>query len=128
MVLVKALAQWIANGVPLALIVPVVAIVLGQTQGLGLMLIAALLGGLGFALTGALGAALALGARRGGVLIAVIVLPLFIPPVVFGAGMMSRQAAGLPVASAVALLGAYVLFSLVLTPLAGAAAVRNATS
>ncbi|WP_312219963.1 heme exporter protein CcmB, partial [Brevundimonas sp.] len=77
-------------------------------------------------LTGALGAALALGARRGGLLIAVVVLPLFIPPVVFGAGALTRAAAGQSPASAMALLGAYVLFALVIAPVAGAAAVRNA--
>ena len=128
-VLLKALCQWLANGVPLALTVPLVAVVLGQPAGaVGLMMLTALAGGLGFALTGALGAALALGAKRGGVLIAVIVLPLFIPPVVFGAGILARKGLEQPVASAVAFLMAYVLFALVIAPLAGAAAIRNAQS
>ena len=73
-----------------------------------------------------LGAALALGAKRGGLLIAVVVLPLFIPPVVFGAGALTRAASGQSPASALALLGAYVLFALVVAPVAGAAAVKNA--
>ena len=80
----------------------------------------------GFAFTGALGAALALGARRGGLLIAVVVLPLFIPPVVFGAGALERATSGQPVGPALALLTAYVLFAAVVTPFAGAAAIRNA--
>ena len=75
---------------------------------------------------GALGAALALGARRGGLLITVVVLPLFIPPVVFGAGALERAASGQPVGPALALLCAYVLFAAVVAPFAGAAAVRNA--
>jgi len=128
-VVVKALAQWLANGVPLAVMAPLVALALGQDAGLvGMTGLTALIGGLGFAFTGALAATLALGAKRGGVLIAVIVLPLFIPPVVFGAGGLARAANDQPVGPAVALLGAYVLFALVIAPFAGAAAIRNAQS
>ncbi len=124
---VKALSQWIATGLPLALTAPVAALALGQPLALApLTGLAALIGGLGFAFTGALGAALALGAKRGGLLIAVVVLPLFIPPVVFGAGALVRAADGLPYGPALALLAAYVLFAAAISPFAGAAAVRNA--
>lgn len=120
---VKALAQWQVTGLPLALAAPVALIALGGPAELApLTMLAAALGGLGFAFTGALGAALALGAKRGGVLIAVVVLPLFIPPVVFGAG----AAAALDPLPALALLGAYVLFAAALSPIAGASAIRNA--
>ena len=116
-----------ALGLPLALTAPVAALALGLPASLTpLVALTALIGGAGFAFTGALGAALALGARRGGLLIAVVVLPLFIPPVVFGAGALTRAASGQSPASALALLGAYVLFALVIAPIAGAAAVRNA--
>lgn len=126
---IKALTQFLATGLPLAAMAPLTAIVLGQPAHLMVLTAGtALLGGLGFAFTGALGAALALGARRGGLLIAVIVLPLFIPPVVFGAGALTRAAAGQAIGPALALLGAYVLFAVVIAPVAGAAAVRNAQS
>lgn len=126
-VLAKAKAQWLAVGWPLALTAPVAAITLGLPPSLApLAALAALIGGLGFALTGALGAALALGSKRGGLLIAVIVLPLFIPPVVFGAGALERAANGLSPAPALAFLAAYVLFAGLITPFAGAAAIRNA--
>ena len=126
-VLIKALAQWIAVGLPLALTAPVAALALGLPAPLTpLVALTALIGGAGFAFTGALGAALALGAKRGGLLIAVVVLPLFIPPVVFGAGALERAASGQPVGPALALLCAYVLFAAVIAPFAGAAAVRNA--
>lgn len=126
-VLIKALAQWIAVGLPLALAAPLAALALGQPPQLSLLTLAvAAIGGLGFALTGTLGAAMALGARRGGLLIAVIVLPLFIPPVVFGAGALERAAQGADPLSAVALLTAYMLFAGVVAPVAGAAAVRAA--
>ena len=124
---VKAFAQWLATGLPLALTAPIAAIALGQPAELAILTaVAAAIGGLGFAFTGALGAALALGAKRGGLLIAVVVLPLFIPPVVFGAGALERAVNGLDPAPALAFLGAYVLFAAVVTPFAGAAAVRNA--
>lgn len=126
-VLLKALAQWVAVGLPLALAAPIAALALGQPPQLFLLtLVVSAIGGLGFALTGTLGAAMALGSRRGGVLIAVIVLPLFIPPVVFGAGALDRAAQGGDPLSAVALLAAYVLFAGVVAPIAGAAAVRGA--
>ena len=90
-VLTKAKAQWMAIGAPLAITAPVAAITLGLDPALApLAALSALIGGVGFALTGALGAALALGSKRGGLLIAVVVLPLFIPPVVFGAGALER--------------------------------------
>lgn len=124
---VKALSQWLAVGAPLALVAPIAAVALGAPVAVTpLILAAALLGGLGFAFTGAMGAALALGSRRGGLLIAVVVLPLFIPPVIFGSGAIDRAAAGLDPLPALALLAAYALFAAALSPLAGAAAVRNA--
>jgi heme exporter protein B len=126
-VLTKAAAQWLAVGVPLAAIAPVAAITLGLAPALAVLVaLSALIGSLGFALTGALGASLALGSKRGGLLIAVVVLPLFIPPVVFGAGALERVANDLSPGPALALLAAYVLFAAVVTPFAGAAAIRNA--
>lgn len=125
----KALAQWLATGLPLALTAPVAALALGADPAAApLILLSALIGALGFSFTGALGAALALGSRRGGLLIAVVVLPLYIPPVIFGAGALQQAQAGQSPWTALALLGAYALFAVALGPLAGAAAVRNAQS
>lgn len=126
-VLTKAKAHWIAIGWPLALATPVASVALGMEASQALLAgVGALLGGLAFALTGALGAALALGARRGGLLIAVVVLPLFVPPVIFGAGALAQAASGLSPLSALSLLLAYALFAAVIVPFAGAAAIRNA--
>jgi heme exporter protein B len=126
-VITKAKAQWLAVGAPLALTAPVAAVTLGLAPAQApLVVVAALIGSLGFALTGALGAALALGSKRGGLLIAVVVLPLFIPPVVFGAGALERATNGLDPTPALAFLCAWVLFAAVITPFAGAAAIRNA--
>lgn len=109
-VAIKALAQWLALGLPLAAAAPVAALALGlPPHALPVAAAAGVIGGLGLAFTGALGAAVALGARRGGVLIAVVALPLFIPPVIFGAGAVLRAAEGASPVSALAFLGAYSL-------------------
>ena len=126
---VKCLAQWLANGAPLAVLAPVVATALGADPRLApLTFLCALIGGLGFAFTGGLGAALALGSRRGGLLVAVIVLPLFAPPVIFGGGAIDALASGLDWRSGLLLLGAYSLAAVGLAPIAMAAACRNALS
>ena len=125
----KCLGQWIATGAPLALAAPIAAIGLGASPALTPLIFAcALAGGLAFAFVGGIGAALSLGARRGGLLTAVIVLPLFVPPVIFGGGALDAFAGGLPWKAGFALLGAYAAAAVALGPLAMAAACRNALS
>ncbi len=124
---VKCLAQWLTVGLPLAVAAPLAAIALGAPVALAPLVAAcAALGGLAFAFVGGLGAALALGSRRGGLLIAVIVLPLFAPPVIFGGGALGQFAAGLPWTAGLTLLAAWTAAAVALTPLAMAAACRNA--
>jgi len=126
---VKCLGQWLAAGAPLALAAPIAAVALGARPELApLMLACALLGGLAFAFVGGIGAALSLGARRGGLLTAVIVLPLFAPPVIFGGGALDALASGLPWGGGLALLAAYAAAAVALGPIAMAAACRNALS
>jgi heme exporter protein B len=125
----KCLAQWITAGAPLALAAPIAAIALGAEPRLApLIAVTALIGGLGFSFCGGIGAALSIGSRRGGVLIAVIVLPLFAPPVIFGAGTIEAYAAGLDWKTGLMLLSAYSLATVALGPFAMAAACRNALS
>lgn len=124
---IKCLAQWLSTGLPLAVAAPVAAIALGADPVLApLIFLCALIGGLAFAFVGGLGAALALGSRRGGLLIAVIVLPLFAPPVIFGGGVLHAASSGLPWTSGLALLAAWTAAAVSLSPLAMAAACRNA--
>jgi len=126
---IKCFAQWLATGAPLALLAPVVSSALGAPLSLApLTFVCALIGGLGFAFTGGLGAALALGSRRGGLLVAVIVLPLFAPPVIFGGGAVAAMAGGLNWSSGLMFLAAYSLAAVALAPFAMAAACRNALS
>jgi heme exporter protein B len=125
----KCFGQWLATGAPLALFAPVAAIALGAPAMLAPLVFAcALAGGLAFAFMGGVGAALSLGARRGGLLTAVIVLPLFVPPVIFGGGALDAFSAGLPWQAGFALLAAYALVAVALGPIAMAAACRNALS
>ncbi len=124
---VKAAAHWCATGAPLALLAPAAAVALGAPVRIaGPMLAAALLGGLAFAYLGAIGAALSLGARRGGLLIAVLVLPLLVPPVIFGAAAVEAAAHGGPWLPSLALLAAYALLAVAAAPFAAGAGLRNA--
>ena len=125
----KCLGQWLATGAPLAVAAPIAALSLGAPVALTPLIFAcALVGGLAFVFTGGIGAALSLGARRGGLLTAVIVLPLFVPPVIFGGGALAAFASGLPWTGGFALLCAYAATAVALGPLAMAAACRNALS
>jgi len=127
--LIKCVGQWLATGAPLALAAPVAAIALGAKPDLAPLIFAcALLGGIAFAFVGGIGAALSLGARRGGLLTAVIVLPLFVPPVIFGGGALDAFAGGLPWTGGFALLSAYAAGAVAVGPIAMAAACRNALS
>ena len=126
---VKCLGQWLATGAPLAIMAPLASTALGADPRLAPLTFAcALIGGLGFAFTGGLGAALALGSRRGGLLVAVIVLPLFAPPVIFGGGAIVAYSEGLNWTSGLLLLTGYSLAAVGLSPFAMAAACRNALS
>ena len=125
----KCLGQWLATGAPLALAAPIAAIGLGAPLILAPLIFAcALIGGLAFAFTGGIGAALTLGARRGGLLTAMIVLPLFVPPVIFGGGALANFLQGLPWTSGFVLLAAYAAAFVAVGPLFMAAACRNALS
>jgi heme exporter protein B len=126
---VKCLAHWTAAGAPLALAAPLAAVALGAPANLApLILATAAIGGLAFSFVGGLGAALALGSRRGGLLVAVIVLPLLTPPVIFGGGALDAFANGLPWTGSLLMLAAYALAAVALTPFFAAAACRNAAS
>jgi heme exporter protein B len=125
--LVKALAQWTATGAPLAVLTPFAAVALGaQASLMPLLFAAALLGGLAFTFLGGVGAALAVGSRRGGLLIALLVLPLLVPAVIFGGGALEAAVDGVDWSSGLLLLGAYTLLTVALAPFAMAAALRNA--
>jgi heme exporter protein B len=126
-VLAKTVAHWLVSGLPLVLAAPVLALLL-QLPGEGFvtLVVAMLLGTPVLSLVGSVGAALALGARRGGVLIALLVLPLYIPALIFGAAAVEAAISGGTARPPLLLLGALLAASVPLCPLAAAAAVRQA--
>jgi heme exporter protein B len=126
-VLAKTVAHWLVSGLPLVLAAPVLALLLQLPgEGFATLVVAMLLGTPVLSLVGSVGAALTLGARRGGVLIALLVLPLYIPALIFGASAVEAAITGGTARPHLLLLGALLAASVPLCPLAAAAAVRQA--
>lgn len=123
----KALAHWISTGLPLALIAPLLGMQYGLPgEALVVLMATLLLGTPVLSLVGAIGAALTLGLRGGGALLALLVLPLYIPVLVFGAGAVDASLSGLATGAHFSILGALLLLSLALAPPATASALRIA--
>ena len=126
-VLAKTLAHWLTTGLPLIAAAPMIAVLYNLSASGFLVLVAAMaLGTPVLSLVGAIGAALTLGARRGGVLIPLLILPLYIPVLIFGVAAVNAAGAGLPARPHLMLLGALLLAGLPLAPWACATALRQA--
>lgn len=122
---VKALAHWLVTGVPLVAVSPVLALLLNlPLPGYPWLLAALAIGTPALSVIGAFGAALTVGLKRGGLLMSLLVLPLYFPTLIFGAEVVRRGAAGLSVATPLALLAGITAGSLALLPFAAAAAIR----
>ncbi len=125
LVLGKVLSHWLTSGLPLVLIAPLLGIQFGlSTQALLILVMALLLGTPVLSLIGAVGAALTLGLRGGGVLVSLLVLPLYIPVLIFGAGAVDASMSGLAAQAHLALLGAFLAPALVFAPWATGWALR----
>ncbi|MCL4762234.1 MAG: heme exporter protein CcmB [Burkholderiales bacterium] len=124
----KVLAHWLTTGLPVALLAPLLALQYYLDAGSVAVLVAGLLLGTPIlSLLGAVGAALTLGLRGGGgSLLALLILPLYVPVLIFGAGAVDAARAGLGATANLSLLGAGLALALVGTPFAAAAAVRIA--
>ncbi len=126
-VLAKCAAHWLTTGLPLIVVAPVLGLLLNMpAAGLAALVPAMLLGTPALSLFGAIGAALTVAVRRGGVLVPLLVLPLYIPVLIFGVGAVDAAVAGLAMRAHLALLAALSLGAAVLAPVAGAAALRLA--
>ena len=125
LVLGKITAHWIISGLPLVLIAPLLGVQFGMEGDVLVMLVLSLLLGTPvLSLIGAIGAALTLGLRGGGVLVSLLVLPLYIPVLIFGAGAVETVSMGMGAEGHLALMGAIFILALLLAPLASAAALR----
>ena len=117
LVLGKVLAHWLVSGVPLVLIAPLLGVQYGMSaEALGILVVTLLLGTPVLSLIGAVGAALTLGLRGGGVLVSLLVLPLYIPVLIFGAGAVDATVTGLGAQAHLSLLGAILAPALVFAP------------
>lgn len=125
LVLGKIAAHWLVSGLPLVLIAPLLGIQYGLSgDALWVLVLSLILGTPVLSLIGAVGAALTLGLRGGGVLVSLLVLPLYIPVLIFGAGAVDAQAAGLGPQAHLSLLGAFLVPALVFAPWAAGWALR----
>ncbi|SEH27345.1 heme exporter protein CcmB [Magnetospirillum fulvum] len=123
----KMLAHWLTTGLPLIVVAPVLAVLLHlPAEGFAPLLAAMALGTPVLSLIGGIGAALVLGARRGGVLLSLLILPLYIPVLIFSVGAIDAAIQGLEAGPHLLILGGVLIAALALSPWVAAAALRQA--
>ncbi|WP_262966338.1 heme exporter protein CcmB [Methylobacter psychrophilus] len=125
LVLAKIIAHWLVTGLPLLIVAPLLAIFLGMpTHSLGILLLTLLLGTPVLSLIGAIGVALTVGLRRGGMILSLLVLPLYVPVLIFASNAVEIAGSGLPVGAQINILISILLMALVLAPWPTAAALK----
>ena len=122
---VKALAHWITTGLPLIIAAPVLGVLMNlPTQGYGWLVLSLLLGTPSLSVIGTFGAALTVGIKRGGLLLSLLVLPLYVPTLIFGAEAARRGAAGADASTPMLLLAGISAATIALMPFASAAVLK----
>lgn len=129
LVLAKVLAHWILTGVPLIIIAPLLAVLLNlDTNSYGALIATLTLGTPVLSLLGAIGVALTVGLRKGGVLLSLLILPLYIPVLIFATSAIDAAGMNLPYDGQLAIIGAMLIGSLTLAPFAIGASLRVSTN
>lgn len=129
MVLAKVLAHWILTGVPLILVAPLLAVLLHlEENSYGALMATLALGTPVLSLLGAIGVALTVGLRKGGVLLSLLILPLYIPVLIFATSAIDAAGLNLPYSGHLAIIGAMLVGSLILAPFAIGASLRVSTN
>lgn len=129
LVLAKIIAHWLVTGLPLLLMAPLLAVFLGMpTTAIGMLLLTLLLGTPVLSLIGAIGVALTVGLRRGGMILSLLVLPLYVPVLIFAGNAVEMAGSGLPAGAQVNMLTAILLMALALAPWPTAAALKMSLS
>lgn len=124
-VMAKALSHWLLSGFPLTLLSPLLALLLQMpSTGMVALVFSMVLGTITLSFIGAIGAGLTVGLRKGGLLLSLIILPLYIPVLIFGVGTVQAAVDGFSYVGTLAVLGAFLTLAVTLAPLAIAAAVR----
>ncbi|MET4130394.1 heme exporter protein CcmB [Roseovarius sp. MBR-6] len=122
---VKALAHWLTTGLPLVLAAPVLGVLLNlPVRGFGWLVVSLALGTPALSVIGTFGAALTVGLKRGGLLLSLLVLPLYVPTLIFGAEVARRGAEGMALTTPLALLAGITCGTIALLPFASAAVLR----
>lgn len=125
LVLGKILAHWLVTGLPLLLVAPLLALFLGLPQAaMGTLWLTLILATPLLSLIGAIGVSLTVGLRRGGMILSLLVLPLYVPVLIFASSAVDRAASGLPVSAQLNILAAMLFLALVLVPLPTTAALK----
>jgi heme exporter protein B len=121
----KALAHWLVTGLPLTLIAPVLGVLLNLApQAYGALVLSLLLGTPALSMIGAFGASLVVGVKRGGLLLSLLVLPMYVPTLIYGAEIVRRAGLGMDAATPLALIAAITAGAWAILPFAAAAALR----
>lgn len=129
LVIAKVLAHWLVSAIPLLILTPLLAVMMHMPAELiPTLLLSLLLGSPVLSMVGAIGAALTLGLRQGGVLLALLILPLYIPVLIFGTGVVEAAGSGLATGGFFAIQGALLALAVTLAPFAAAAALRIGVS
>ncbi|MEY4195226.1 MAG: hypothetical protein RLZZ226_1594 [Pseudomonadota bacterium] len=125
LVLAKILAHWLVSGLPMLLMAPLLALLLSlPDSAIKTLMVTLLMGTPLLSLIGSIGVALTVGLKRGGVLLTLLVLPLYIPILIFATQAVTAASAGLPVEGQIYFLGSLLVLGVTLAPIAGAAALR----
>lgn len=129
LVLAKATAHWLVTGVPLMLMAPVLAEILGMARSAqGTLLLTILIGTPVLSLIGAIGVALTIGLRKGGIILSLLVLPLYVPVLIFATAAVEVAVSGLEISAQINMLLAFLFLALSLAPWAAASALRMSMS
>ncbi|MDS1309594.1 MULTISPECIES: heme exporter protein CcmB [Marinobacter] len=129
LVLAKTMAHWMLTGLPLVILAPVLGVMVHlDGNSIAVLCLTLLIGTPVLSLIGAIGAALTLGLRSAGVLLSLLIIPLYIPVLIFGTGTVAAAAEGAAVGAYLALMGAFLMLALTLAPFAAAAALKISMS
>lgn len=129
LVLAKITAHWLITGLPLLAVAPLLGVLLNlSSQSTGILILTLALGTPILSLIGAIGVALTVGLRKGGIILSLLVLPLYVPVLIFASSAVETAAAGISVTAQLSILGALLALAVTLAPLATAAALRISLS
>lgn len=125
LVLAKVCAHWLVTGLPLFFVAPVLGVMLGlDASAYGILMLTILLGTPVLSLIGSIGVALTVGLRKGGIILSLLVLPLYVPVLIFSSSAIDVAVAGLSASAQISMLLGFLFLALSLSPLAAAAALK----